>query len=509
MCAIEVPGATRPRTRSNSPKSLVAPEKLIGAYNVGVSTPITRRDMAAAFAAAAALPAAGESPNILVVLSDDHSVPFMGAYGDPVIRTPNLDRFAAQGMRFDRAFTAAPQCVPSRAALMTGRSPVAVRMGRFSSPLPPDIITLPELLRARGYFTGICRRIFHLDGPGKVGPVTQPIFDKYGLRTFDRRVDYLDRGSPRAQTVARVNEFFDRRPKDKPFFLWVNFNDPHHVWDRNAIPQPHDPKKLVLPRYLPDLPGVREDLARYCDEVARMDEEFQWVMDLLEKRGVAGNTLVVFMGDNGLAFPHGKGSLYDPGLNVPLMVRWPGRVRPGSSSSELISGEDLTPTLLDAAGLAVPKEMSGRSFLRLLRGESYQGRPYLFAARLAHGNSAYTPQTKANTFDLSRCVRSNRFKLIYNCTPQQVYAPVDSANDPSWRQIVAAHQAGTLEPIFERAYFTQPRPVIELFDLEKDPAELHNLAGQPELAAVERELQIALQEKMILDYDFLPLPLNE
>jgi arylsulfatase A-like enzyme len=463
-----------------------------------------------AAACLAALPApAASSFNLLLILSDDHSVPFMGAYGDRVIRTPNLDRFAAQGMRFDRAFTAAPQCVPSRAALMTGRSPVAVRMGRFSSPLPPDVVTLPELLRARGYFTGICRRIFHLDGPGKVGPVTGPIFEKHNLLTFDRRVDFLDWGSPRAQTVAKVNEFFGKCPKGKPFFLWISFNDPHHPWDRNAIPQPHDPKKLVLPPYLPDLPGVREDLARYCDEVARMDEEFQWVMDILEQRGVVGNTLVAFMGDNGLAFPHGKGSLYDPGLNVPLMVRWPGKVKPGSSSTELISGEDLAPTMLEAAGLPVPKEMSGRSFLGLLRGESYQGRPYIFAARLVHGNSAYTPTTKANTFDLSRSVRSKSFKLIYNCTPQQIYAPVDSANDRSWKEIVAAHDAGTLAPVFERAYFTQPRPVIELFDLEKDPAELNNLGGRPEFAAVERELKIALQEKMILDYDFLPLPLNE
>ena len=465
--------------------------------------------MAAALMAAVPLPAAESRPNILLVLSDDHSVPFMGAYGNPVIRTPNLDRFAREGMRFDRAFTAAPQCVPSRAAFMTGRSPVAVRMGRFSSPLPPEVVTLPELLRASGYFTGICRRIFHLDGPGKVGPVTQPIFDKYGLVTFHKRVDFLDFGSPRAQTVAKVNEFFDKLPKARPFFLWVNFNDPHHPWDRNAIPQPHDPRKIPLPPYLPDLPGVREDLARYSDEVARMDEEFQWVTDILQQRGFADNTLVVFMGDNGLAFPHGKGSLYDPGLNVPLLVRWPGKVKPGSSSSELISGEDLTPTLLEAAGLSVPSQMSGRSFLRLSRGESFEARRYIFAARLAHGNSAYTPTTKANTFDLSRCVRSKKFKLIYNCTPQQVYAPVDSVMDPGWQQILAAREAGTLDPVFVRAYFTSPRPVIELYDLEKDPSELNNLAGQPQYAAIERELKIALQEKMILDYDFLPLPLNE
>jgi arylsulfatase A-like enzyme len=336
----------------------------------------------------------------------------------------------------------------------------------------------------------------------------QAVFDQHGMVTFDQRVDYLDRGSPRNQTVTRLNEFFDKRPPAKPFFLWVSFNDPHHPWDRNAIAEPHDPAKLVLPPYLPDLPGVRQDLARYCDEVARLDEEFQWVLDALDRRGVAGNTIVVFMGDNGLAFPHGKGSLYDPGLNVPLLVRWPGKVKPGSSTRELVSGEDLTPTLLEAAGLAAPKEMSGRSFLKLLRGEKYEGRQYVFAQRGQHGNSTFDQNTTANGFDLSRCARSKRYKLIYNCTPYQIYAPVDSANDPSWRQIVAAHQAGTLAPEFARAYFTHPRPIFELFDLANDPAELTNLAGRPEYAAVEQELKAALCEKMIFDYDFLPLPLR-
>ncbi|MEK7408595.1 MAG: sulfatase [Acidobacteriota bacterium] len=408
-----------------------------------MDTRLTRRNFAA-LAAAPAVARAEARPNIMLVLSDDHSAFFLGANGNRSIRTPNLDRFAAEGMRFDRAFTAAPQCVPSRAALMTGRSPVAVRMGRFSSPLPPDIVTLPELLRAAGYYTGICRRNFHLDGPGKTGAVTETIFEKHGLRTFDKRVDYLDRNSPRAQTTARVNEFLGRVPEGRPFFLWVNFNDPHHVWDRQAIPQPHDPAKIALPPWLPDLPGVRDDLRCYYDEVTRMDEEFQWVMQILDQRGLAGNTMVAFMGDNGCAFPHGKGSLYDPGLNVPLLVRWPGRIKPGSASSELISGEDIAPTMLEAAGLPAPQQMSGKSFVKVLRGEPFETRRHIFAARLPHGNSAYTEKTRANGFDLSRSVRTQKYKLIYNCTPQQVYAPVDSANDPSWREMVAAHQAGKL-----------------------------------------------------------------
>lgn len=469
-----------------------------------MSQAITRRGLGGAALVGALAAAQAKRPNILVILSDDHSVPFVGCYGNKTIVTPNLDRFAAEGMRFDKAFTAAPQCVPSRTAIMTGRSPVAARMGRFSSPLPPDVTTLPEQLRKAGYFTGICRRQFHLDGPPG-GAVTKALFDKHGMRTFDQRVDWLDRNSPRAQTEAKVNEFLDKRPAEKPFFLWVNFNDPHHVWDRTGQ---HDPKKIAVPPWLPDLPGMRDDLARYSDEVGRMDGEFQSVLDILAKRGLSENTLVVFMGDNGMAFPHGKGSLYDPGLNVPLLVRWPGKVKAGTSTADLVSGEDITPTLLDAAGLKAPKEMSGKSFLGRLTGAAgYQPRESIFAARLAHGNSPYN--ATASTFDLSRAVRTRRWKLIYNCTPHQRYQPVDSARDAGWREMMTAHEAKQLPAAMEQAYFAWPRPVFELYDLEADPTEMTNLAGKAEHTAVERELKVVMQEKMILDYDFLPLPLAE
>jgi arylsulfatase A-like enzyme len=447
-------------------------------------------------------------PNIVVILSDDHTTQHLGAFGNPVIQTPNLDRFASQGMKFDRMFTAAPQCVPSRTAIMTGRSPVACRMGRFTSPLPPDVVTMPELLRAQGYYTGICRRLYHLDGPGRKLPVSSKVFEEHGLTTFDKRVDWLDKNSTRAQTQDRVNTFLDKVPAGRPFFLWVNFNDPHHKWDDNAIPKPHDPAKIPVPSYLPDVPGMRADLARYYDEISRMDAEFQMVIDILEKRGHSQNTVVMFMGDNGYAFPHGKGSLYDPGLNVPLVIRWPGKVKAGSASSELLSGEDVTPTLLAAAGVTAPASMSGKSFLPLLTGRSTSGpRENIFAARLPHGGSPYSP--RASNFDLSRCVRTKTHKLIYNCTPQQEYWPVDSGADAGWQQVLAAHKAGKLKPEHEKAYFSLPRPVFELFDLEKDPAEMHNVAEEASYAKVRRQLTEIMMEKMILDYDFLPLPLNE
>ena len=466
---------------------------------------LTRRQMPGILAPAFLHGMQTQRPNLLMILSDDHTAEFLGASGNTAIQTPNLDRFASQGIRCSRMFTAAPQCVPSRAAFLTGRSPVAVRMGRFTAPLPADVRTFAEDLRDAGYFTGVCRRQHHLDGAA-AGPVSGPIFRKHGLETFRRRMDYVDI-SPPGQTVQRVNEFFDRKTPGKPFFLWVNFNDPHHPWDRDAVPRPHDRSRIPVPAYLPDLPGVREDLGRYYDEVARMDGEFQSVLDILERRGLGSNTLVLFMGDNGFAFPHGKGSLYDPGLNVPCLARWPGLIRPGAVSNALLSGEDIGPTFLEAAGLPVPKIMSGQSFLDVLRGREGQRREHVFAARLTHGSRPFAEGTTTHTFDLSRMVRSARYKLIYNCTPHMRYSPVDSYDERSWVEMTDAHLWGRLEPRFDRAYFAA-RPVLELYDLENDPAEMQNLAGRPELASVQRKLTEALQEKLILDWDFLPLPLN-
>jgi len=466
---------------------------------------VTRRQFTATSLASAALNAQStDRPNILLILSDDHTAEFLGSYGNKVIRTPNLDRFAGEGARLTNFFCAAPQCVPSRAAYLAGRSPVAVRMSRFTSPLPPDVVTLPELLRRdAGYFTGICRRQFHLDGAP--GPNSKAIYEKHGLQTFQNRVDYLDRSSPRQMTAKRVNEFFDKRPKEKPFFLWVNFDDPHFPWDNlKGI----DPKEIKVPSWLPDLPGVREDLRRYYDEIGRVDGEFQLVLDIVEKRAGLNNTLVVFAGDNGIPFPHGKGSLYDPGLNVPFLVRWPGKIKPGQVVDDLISGEDLTPTLLEAAGVGKPKEMSGASFLKRLRGESFTPRQYVFAQRLTHGSRPFQEGTTTHTFDLSRMVRTRKYKLIYNCTPGMRYSPVDSYNEASWKEMSDENAWGRLDPKFSRAYFRQNRPVFELFDLEADPDEFNNRAGKPELAQIERQLKLALQEKMILDYDFLPLPLT-
>jgi N-sulfoglucosamine sulfohydrolase len=450
-------------------------------------------------------PTGSPRPNILLVLSDDQSVPHVGCYGNPDIKTPILDRFAAEGIRFDRAYVTCPQCVPSRASIMTGRSPVAVQMTRFSAPLAAEYKVFPEILRAAGYYSGVAGRTYHLDGAagGRQAPETARVYKEHGLATFPKRLDFVKTTSGGPNILAQYREFLDAVPKGKPFVLELCFNDPHRPLDRNAIPVPHDPAKLALPPWYPDTKLVRDDFARYYDEIARFDSDFGKVLDELKKRGLADNTLVMMMGDNGASQFRGKGTLYEYGVHVPLLARWPGVIKPGSTSTDLVSGEDLAPTYLEAAGVAVPKEMTGVSFLKRLKGESFDGRKYVFAERGAHGSAL--PTNSAN-FDLGRVVIGKRHKLIYNALWQIPFTPVDFAGDAFWKELQQMHKDGKLDALFERLYFSPTRPMFELFDLEADPSEFKNLNGTKEAATVEKELKAALQEWMILQRDFLPLP---
>lgn len=448
---------------------------------------------------------AQQHPNIVFVLSDDHSVPHLGCYGSPVIQTPNLDKFARQGMRFDKMYVTSPQCVPSRASLMSGRSAVSINMTRFSAPLPKEVVSYPELLRSEaGYYTGIIGRSFHLDGGHIMPQATKKVFDQYNLRTFPGRVDYLPEGNP-DKVLDELDNFLDKRPAGKPFFIQVGFSDPHRPFNTFVEGKRHDPKSLVLPPHFPDTKLLREDFAQYYDEVSHLDQLFGQAMQILDKRGLNKNTVIVFMGDNGAALLRGKGTLYEYGLKVPLIIKWPEVVKPGSSSTQLLSGEDLAPTFLNIAGVKPPAEMTGRSFTGILKANSSEElHRYVFAERGSHGKGL--PQGSA-AFDLSRCVITKNFKLIYNALWQLPYSPVDFDGKEFWKEIIMLHQQGKLSSTLSSIYFPEKRPMFELYDLDNDPFELKNLAAEPKYAAKEKELKLKLQEWMILNWDYLPLPI--
>jgi len=441
-------------------------------------------------------------PNILLILSDDHSAPHLSCYGDQNVKTPNINCLATQGMRFTRAYTTASQCVPSRASILTGRCPVGIQMARFSAPIPAEVPVLPEILRAAGYFTGLGGRTYHLDGqPGS--PEVQRLFEERRLVTMPDRVDWVNRDANRQKAPQYFKEFLDLVPAGRPFFLQFCFSDPHRAFTagRNC-----DPSTLKLPGHYPDTMLLREDLAAYYAEVERLDGDVGVLLAILDERKLSENTLVLFMADNGCSLLRGKGTLYEFGVHVPLIVRWPGVVQAGSVTDTLVSGEDITPTFLEAAGAAVPTSMTGMSFLPLLQAQPFSGRKYVFCQRGAHGTGL--PDSRS-AFDLLRCVITHRYKLIYNALPGLPYAPIDIANSNVWKHIGELKAEGKLPSLFADIYHTPQRPMFELYDLANDPTELNNLAGQAETAALERELKAELSKWMVLERDFLPIPLIE
>jgi len=450
-------------------------------------------------------------PNILLVLSDDHSYPHLGAYGDANCQrfniTPNLDTLATEGMRFDRAYTAAPQCAPSRTAIFAGRSPVGLGVTRFAQPARPDTVLFTDVLRQNGYWVGLTGRHQHLDGKNRdLDHVTETLVE-LGMREekFEQRFDHFVRGArTKAEAIqdvpAMVDEALDKVREDKPFFLYFGFSQPHRKWgdDHDSI----DPDKLVLPPDWPDLPEVRLDYAKYLAEVRDLDFGFGLIDNVLEKRGLKENTLLIFMGDNGEALLRGKGTLASRGTHVPLLVRWPGNVRPGTVSEALVSGVDLAATLLDAVGLDAAPGMTGVSFLSELRGEAFQGRDHVFAERGWHAG----PIGRTDGFDLSRSITTRRYLYIYNATPEKRGSPVDMSQNPAWLAMRELHRVGKLSSLHDRLYFQTPRPIFELYDLEEDPFQLNNLSGMREMEGIEARLRAALDKWMVRESDFLPLP---
>ena len=454
----------------------------------------------------------GEKPNILLVLSDDHSLPHVGVYGCTNCKefslTPKLDRFAEEGIRFNRACTAAPQCAPSRTSMFAGRSPIGLRATRFAQPASAETPFFTDLLRDAGYWTGLDGRHQHLDGKKMDADHISEMLVQENMRgeTFESRFDHFVQGiRTKAEAIQDIPRIFsgilDQVPEAQPFFLYFGFSQPHRKWgeDHESI----DPAKLQLPPDWPDLPEVRLDYARYLAEVRDLDTGFGHLMQVLEDRGLSQNTLVIFMGDNGEALLRGKGTLYQRGINVPLLIRWPEKIEAGVVSESLFSGVDLAPTILDAAGLSPAPGMTGMSFLTLMLGQPMDERTEVYSERGWH----WGPITRSDGFDLSRSITTERFHFIYNALPDRSYTPVDMAsNNIAWMAIKDAEASGSLPEPYHQLYFRNPRPLFELYDLKNDPFQLNNLSGKARLETTEIELREKLDRWMIREGDYLPLP---
>ncbi len=447
-----------------------------------------------------------KKPNILLILSDDHSLPHLGSYGDENCKrfniTPYLDAFAEEGIRFNRAYTTAPQCAPSRISIFTGQAPIELGVSRFAQPSKNDVPFFTDLLRENGYWVGLEGRHHHLDGKVRDAEHIVKTLEELGMKRLEERFDYVNIASTKndlSQTPSLFSSALDRIPEGQPFFLYFGFNQPHRKWTEEH--EGIDPDALKLPSDFPDLPEVREDYARFLNQVRDLDRGFGQICEILKEQNLDHNTIIIFMGDNGEALLRGKGTLYQRGLNVPLLVRWDEHIRAGVSD-DLISGIDLAPTILEAAGINSGSEMKGKSFLPELLGQKDEEQKYVFAERGWHAGDIRA----TDGLDLSRSVTSDTYSYIYNALPNRTYTPVDMPKTEAWKAIVSAHENERLDALFESLYFKNPRPIFELYNIKEDPFQLNNLSGKEKSQAIEKQLRTELEKWMIQQGDFLPLP---
>jgi arylsulfatase A-like enzyme len=396
-------------------------------------------------------------PNILYIIAHDLGT-HLGCYGEPVLHTPALDGLATQGIRLVNHFGTAAFCSPARGGLVTGMYPHSnglMGLVNLGWDLPPGASTIAQSLGSVGYETFLFGMQHETKHPGRLG-----------FHHISERI-----GSTSCVHVApQVDDFLRSRTgtEQQPFYARVGFSEVHRRYDQYSGDRAGD---VRVPPFMKDTPGAREDLSMFHGAIEQLDSSVGQILDALEESGQRDNTFVVFTTDHGIAFPRAKGTNYDPGIRTAMLMRWPDGFVGGQEFHEMVSAIDMFPTLHEASGVDIPAHVQGRSYLPLLRGEGFEARTEIFAEK------------NTSPDDVKRCVRTSRYKFIRNYHEgPKLPLPTDIETSLTRRDMGDEH--------------LDPRPPVELYDLEADPNEFNNLAGNEEMAGIENEMSHRLEQIM-------------
>ncbi|WP_080057850.1 sulfatase family protein [Spirosoma aerolatum] len=449
------------------------------------------------------VPLATRRPNIVLIVSDDHGREAVGCYGNTSIRTPHIDQLATDGVRFSNAFCTTASCSPSRSVLLTGIHNHANGMyglehqaHHFSS--FDTVRSLPVWLAQAGYRTA---RI------GKLHVAPEPVYRFQRILGTGKVNDPASIGRSPVE-MARACYDFMAQESDKPFFLYFATDDPHRsntiapdgspIFDGTkpnvfgnrpgGYPQVGDhfyqPREVSVPAYLPDNRACRMELAQYYEAISRLDQGVGRLVDYLKETGQYDNTLIVYLSDNGAPFPGAKTNLYEPGMRLPCIVKLPSQRKRGFVQDAMVSWVDVTPTLLDFAGVDLSRIAThGRSFRSIVEQESVTGWDEVYASHSLHEITMYYPM---------RVLRERRYKLIFNVAHELPYPmALDLYRSYTWQEGlkkgVKVYGKRTVD-----AYLHRPR--FELYDLQTDPDEIHNLAANPKYGEVRQRMQTKLKQ---------------
>ena len=414
-------------------------------------------------------------PNILWISTEDMS-PHLGCYGDKMAKTPNIDRLASQGVRFTNVFTTAAISAPCRAGIITGMYQTSIgcmhmrtTSYRRSTDNPLEFTAVPphyvkaftEYMRTAGYY---CTNNSKTDYQFAKDPVPASIWDE----------------------CSRNAHYKNRTDKGQPFFAVFNYLGTHESQDWDISKIKTDPKKVSVPPYYPDTEIVRRNIAKMYDNIARLDSVVGVLLADLEREGEMDNTIIFFWGDHGDGLPRAKRWLYDSGLNIPLIIKWPDRQSAGSVDSRLISSIDLGPTVLSLAVVPVPAHMQGVPFLGDQAGSA---RDAVYAAR----------DRVDESYDMIRSVRTKNYLYVrnyYQNEPFPIWVPYLS-NMPIYNEMLRLDAEGKLTGA-QKNWMAYSRPPEELYDVKADPFQIKNLANDPKYKSILSEMR-KMHEKWTLE----------
>ena len=433
-------------------------------------------------------------PNILFAIADDWGWPHAGAYGDPVVKTPNFDRLAREGVLFTNAYISSPSCTPSRNALLTGQYHWRLGPGAsLWSTLDPSTPVYPLLLQKSGYRIGSWRKSW---GPGKL----------HGWKDH-----------PAGRRYRGLGAFLAARPAGKPFCFFFGTSDPHRGYRKGSgAKSGMDLSKIKLFGCFPDSPEVRGDVADYYYEVQRWDRDVGKAVARLKEIGELENTIIVMTGDHGMPFPRCKSNLYDSGTRVPLAIRWGSKIKKtGRTIEDFVSFTDLAPTFLEIAGLEIPKVMTGKSLVSLLTSEGEGIIEPDKRGFVLHGKERHVPGQEGHKGGYPcRAIRNHQFLYIRNFKPDRWPAGTpnyekaairgawlaDCDNGPTKTYMTGNKDKDEHHKRLWELSFGK-RPAEELYDCKKDPEQLTNLAGDPAFAETRKKLAAQLMQNLKLTGD--------
>ena len=414
-------------------------------------------------------------PNIFVFLSDDLSYHDLGCYGNSVVKTPNIDALASEGLRLDACFNSSPMCAPTRMSLYSGIHPV--RNGAYPnhSEVYPWVKTMPTYFKALGYRVGLANKSHYL-------PKEQFPFEHLEGREHDSGKDGIDFDMARVETFLKDSQ-------NSPWCFVFASNQPHAPWNRGDASQ-YDASSISIPPYLVDTPETREAMTRYYAEISHMDDQLGQCIQFLEDLGQTENTLFLYLSEQGSNFPFCKWTCYETGLRSAGIVRWPGKVAVGRVSSELIQYVDVLPTLIEVAGgRSIEHDFDGRSFKPLLLEERYESNRFAYGVQTSRG--IYSGPEAYGI----RSVRDSRYRLIWNVNAEDEFQ--NSVTEKleayqSWK-VLAKKGDDFAKQRFD-AY--RKRPEYELYNVVDDPFCMDDLARSPEARADFKRLKTELANWM-------------